>query len=47
LVTGELDEAQLVEGETKSSKWRKAEEMIAGGMDIRIISPRDFEALFK
>ena len=45
LVTGELDESKLVEGESKSSKWRKAEIMIAKGGEVRIMGPSDFEVL--
>ncbi len=45
LVTGELDDSRLARGESKSSKWRKAEALIARGGEIRIMGPSDFEAL--
>ena len=41
LVVGIQDESKL-NGYTKSSKHRKAEEMISDGCDIKILSEQDF-----
>jgi DNA polymerase III subunit epsilon len=46
LVVGNQDIRRLV-GHEKSSKHRKAEELIIKGHDIRIISEKDFEELVK
>ncbi|MGJ8529844.1 exonuclease domain-containing protein [Maritalea sp.] len=46
LVAGELDPSVLAEGASKSSKLLKAEERLANGEDIRILSPIEFAELF-
>jgi DNA polymerase III subunit epsilon len=46
LVAGEFDESRFALGANKTSKWIKAEARIARGEDVRIMGPRDFEALF-
>lgn len=46
LVVGDQDIAKLA-GHEKSTKHRKAEELIAKGQPIRIISERDFKLLFQ
>lgn len=45
LVVGDQDLDRLADGQTKSSKHRKAESLIASGQPIRIVSEADFEAL--
>lgn len=45
LVVGDQDLERLAEGETKSSKHRKAESLIKGGQPLRILSEADFQAL--
>ncbi len=45
LVVGIQNSASLAEGYTKSSKHRKAEDLIAKGQDIRILSEQDFMAI--
>lgn len=45
LVVGDQDLDRLADGQTKSSKHRKAESLIADGQPIRIVSEADFEAL--
>jgi DNA polymerase-3 subunit epsilon len=42
LVVGDQDYRYFAEGETKSSKMRKAESLLAEGQDIEIISEEDF-----
>jgi DNA polymerase-3 subunit epsilon len=42
LVMGEQDLAKLADGQTKSSKMRKAEELVAEGADLEIFSELDF-----
>ncbi|AKI03194.1 DNA polymerase III epsilon subunit-like 3'-5' exonuclease [Hoeflea sp. IMCC20628] len=46
LVIGAIDESKLSEGATKTGKWAKAEARIEKGEELRIMSPKDFEALF-
>jgi len=45
LVVGDQDLERLADGETKSSKHRKAESLIQGGQPLRILSEADFQAL--
>jgi DNA polymerase-3 subunit epsilon len=45
LVVGDQDLERLADGETKSSKHRKAECLIKGGQSLRILSEADFQAL--
>lgn len=45
LVVGDQDLARLCDGETKSSKHRKAEAAIRDGQSIRILSEADFLSL--
>lgn len=45
LVVGDQDLDRLADGETKSSKHRKAESLIQGGQPLRILSEADFQAL--
>lgn len=45
LVSGDADPSKFAAGEKKSSKMRVAEEKIAGGQDLRIITPEDFAAM--
>lgn len=45
LVVGDQDVARLSDGETKSSKHRKAEAAIRAGQPIRILSEADFVSL--
>jgi DNA polymerase III subunit epsilon len=42
LVVGDQDYRHFAEGQTKSSKMRKAESLLASGQDIEIISEEDF-----
>ena len=45
LVVGDQDLERLADGETKSSKHRRAESLIQGGQTLRILSEADFQAL--
>lgn len=45
LVSGDADPSKFAAGEKKSSKMRAAEEKIAGGQELRIITPEDFAAM--
>lgn len=45
LVVGDQDLERLADGETKSSKHRRAEYLIKGGQPLRILSEADFQAL--
>lgn len=45
LVVGDQDLERLGDGETKSSKHRKAEVLIRGGQALRILSETDFQSL--
>lgn len=47
LVMGDQDVRQLAEGQTKSSKHRKAEELIAAGHTLRILRETDFMQLVR
>ena len=45
LVVGDQDVRQLAEGQTESSKHRKAEELIGAGHKLRILRETDFMEL--
>ena len=45
LVSGDADPSRLAAGQDKSKKLRDAERKIAGGQELRIITPADFAAM--
>ncbi len=45
LVSGDADPSRFSAGQDKSRKLREAERKIAGGQDLRIITPEDFAAM--
>lgn len=45
LVVGDQDLERLADGETKSSKHRKAENLIRNGQQLRILTEADFQSL--
>lgn len=45
LVSGDADPSKFAAGQDKSKKLRDAEKKIAGGQELRIITPEDFAAM--